>query len=774
MGVPEPIHALTGHCSVIHENTLYAYSPAGFQSLELTEGAQWTEEPMDISLTGARCVKAVPGGDSDAAMLYIVGGSVNETVVSWNYPGLMHYSFAEKKWDWVRPESWVTQNRKNHGAAYLDDLKALLVFSGAQSDGVVPSSETFLISTLPPFNISTAPANDIPPSVKPMLMDWDGKSAVMVGGGAQNQGVFLFNNPTTGWQNLGVTLTEPITNQDAVQCTIVSGDDGSRVLEKFDMSVSPNKVTRVALLSQGGTVAPPGTSVGDKIKRVTVEDWAAYNGTLAPTATRTSYSIAQGENGKAVISGGSDQDPLCIFDQSANAWVNATELFDGQQVVIQSTPSATASSKALSSSATITTTSALAASSSAAAVAPSTTTPVNNKTRMLTVLGATLGAIFGIAALMILLLFCLKYRKAKNKKAQQTAYVEKDRLSFADRGAEFMSEAGGSIGHKFVEMNGSQSSLAIVSGQAGNNHKRGLGPLGSDASTAGLVQKKSPLAYTDPVEMSKLDMKPEPANPDQMVRQNSARQPNVGRSRSSGWSRYFANNEATNLAAMPSQRSTFASERTSTGSQSMYNDTRMYSQPSQTVPPLHIPKFDGQRLSRVVTGSPTLGNSKENLPHQPMQAELGRADSNGSSRSGVSGHDHYYERAPVESWTPMSENKYERPASSNYTNSVVVENTRDNASSYYPDGTSSFYPKSNNSSFYPGQPPPLGLPEGRESTVTMFPRGVPDSSGPSNRQITGQPATEFRVPDMPPRLGQPEGRESTVTMFPRVLRLSRT
>lgn len=749
MGLPDPIFPLSGHCSVIHNGTLYVYSPAGFQSLVLAKGGKWKALPMDISLTGAQCVKADD-------MLYVVGGSVNATAATWDYPGLMHYSFTENKWDWVRPETWVTQNRQNHAAIYLSDSHSILVYAGSQTTGDNGlSSQTFLIDTKAPFAVRSSPSADAPPAVKPMLMPWDSNHAVMIGGSPTNNAVFTFG-PDEGWRNLGVTLTKPITNQDAVQCTVVSGTDGSKVLEQFDMSVSPNTVTRIALLNQGGTVAASGMTVGDKKKRFTIQDWSAYNATFAPSATRSGYSVAQSDSDMVVVTGGSQEDPLCIFDTQENSWVNATELFVGkqQQSILQSTSSAAPSSTATATSLA----SASASPSVSAEAAPVAAS--SNKDRMLTVLGATLGAIFGIAAVLILILFCLKYKKSK-KKSQQGGYLEKDRLSFADRGAEFMSEAGGSVGHKFAEVNASQTSLAIMSGRA-NGHKRGMA---SDASTAGLI-KKSPLGYADPVEMSKFDMKPEPAG-EKVVRQNSGRMPhqpraagNLGRSRSSGWSRYFANNEATNLAQMPSDRSTFASERTSTGSMSMYTDSRMYSQPSQTVPPLDIPKFEGQRLSKVVTGSPTLGNSQENLPGQPMQAELARANSNGSTRSGIS-HDDHYLREPVESWTPVGDNNH-RPASSNYTGSVVIDN-RDGASSYYPDNTSSFYPKSNFSSFYPGQPK-LGVPESRDSTTTIFPGGTPSS----NAQPRAPPNYLGSLYPAPPRVpGAPEDRDSTVTVFPR-------
>ncbi|KAF2018861.1 hypothetical protein BU24DRAFT_106609 [Aaosphaeria arxii CBS 175.79] len=763
MGVPDPLIPLSDHCSIVHDGTLYVYSPGGFQSLELREGAKWKRMPMDVSLTGAECVKVVPGGDNKAAKLYVVGGSVNETAAGWDYPGLMHYSFSDKKWDWVRPKDFVTQNRRNHAATYLPKTNQLVVYSGSQTTGDLgPSSQTFLISLDAPYGVESRPSNDAPPSVKPILLPWSEDTAVMVGGGATNQAIFLYG--PDGWANLGVSLTEPIVNQNVVQCTLVSGDDGSKVLEKFDMSKTPNEVSRIALLEAGGKVAPPGKTVGaPKNKRLTISDWPTYNSTYAPEVPRSGFSVAQGSDGLAVISGGSEEDPLCIFDQTSNAWVNATRLFEGEQVVLKSTPSSTiaSSTPAPTTSATPT------ASATQVPVVPAAPT---NKNRMLTVLGATLGAIFGIAAILILLLFCLKYRKAKNKKkAQQSGYIEKDRLSFADRGAEFMHEAGGSVGHNYSSsMNVSQTSLAIVSGQSGGQHKRGLG---SDASTAGLVMKKSPLGYSEPVELAKFDLKPEQlvVADEKLVRQNSGRvqhsTANISRSRSSGWSKYFANNEATNLAHMPSGRSTYASERTSTGSQSMYTDSRIYNHPSQAIKPLEIPKFDGQRLSKVQTGSPTLGNSRENLPiHQPMQAELGRANSNGSSRSGHT-HDDYYARDPVKSWTPVGDD--ERPPSSNYTNSMVIEpnagrnNAGDGQSSYYADGTSSFYPKSNYSSFYPGQPMlGLNLPEDRDSTFTMF----PGAAGMQDKAQQSQPF--YPEPPRFPGQGGPEGRESTVTVFP--------
>jgi hypothetical protein len=766
MGFLEPKFPLNGHCSIVYDGTLYVYSPAGFQSLKLEEGADWTAMPTDISLTGAQCVKATGGSDP---MLYVVGGTVNATAATWNYPGLMHYSFAAKKWDWLRPQSWTTQNRQNHAAVYLEGPQKLLVYSGSQTTGDIgPSTQTFLISTVSPYTVQSMPSAGAPPSVKPMLMAIDTTSALLIGGGAANTAIWRFTE-AKGWQDLGVALQQPIVNQDAVQCTVVTGQGKSLVLEKFDMSVTPNKVDRILLLKEDGTPATAGSTIGTKAKRVTVDSWPAYNSTYAPTSTRTGYSLAQGDDGLTVASGGNPRDPLAVFDVKANSWTNATALFEGQQVIVNSITSSTASSTSLPTS-----TAAVSSTPSATATDAPTAIPVapDNKGKMLTVLGATLGTIFGIAAVLILILLCLKYRKKKGKRQQNQGYIEKDRMSFADRGADFMKEAGGSVVGYHTNMgNDSLTSLAIIQGKGTNGHKKNMA---SDASTAGLVKKTSPLGYSDPVELSKFDLKPVPME-EGVARQNSGRTPPAAvvaaavaaksnpRARSSGWSRYFANNDATNLANVQPDRSTYASDRTSTGSRSQYTNSRMYSQrPSQQIAPLEIPKFDGQRLSRVASGSPTLGSSTVSLPHlaQPMQAELGRANSNGSSRSGVSDLDPHYFRKPVESWTPVGE---DNRASSTYTGSMVFEsnNKNDGTSSYYANGTDSYYPQSNVSSFYPSQGNAAIPPDTRDSHTIFQSRNPP--SAPADDIPTSNFSSFYAAP---PRIGVPQDRESTLTVFP--------
>ncbi|KAI9870244.1 MAG: hypothetical protein M1823_008805, partial [Watsoniomyces obsoletus] len=135
-------------------------------------------------------------------MMYIVGGSVNETASTWNYPGLMHYTFGTKKWDWLRPESWNTQNRQSHAAVYLESSKKLLVYAGSQNTGDNgPSSQTFLISTEAPYNVQSMPSAGAPPSVKPMLMTMGKDSALLVGGGASSA-LWKFSE-AKGWEDLG-------------------------------------------------------------------------------------------------------------------------------------------------------------------------------------------------------------------------------------------------------------------------------------------------------------------------------------------------------------------------------------------------------------------------------------------------------------------------------------------------------------------------------------------------------------------------------------------
>jgi hypothetical protein len=131
-----------------------------------------------------------------------------------------------------------------------------------------------------------------------------------------------------------------------------------------------------------------------------------------------------------VISGGNDQDPLSIFDQRGNQWINATKFFgekDNQQNPGSKPSSTTSPAASLTANAS-------ASSSAAGGVGGANTA----KTRSLTILGAILGAIFGMAAILVILLLLLRWvRRRKEAQHRQRsggfAVDQKDRLSFADQ-----------------------------------------------------------------------------------------------------------------------------------------------------------------------------------------------------------------------------------------------------------------------------------------------------------------------------------------------------
>lgn len=687
MSIPKPPIELKDHCSTVFDNTLYVYSPAGFQSLPLTQGAEWKTLSPGVSVTGGVCAPSTANGDNS---LYIVGGAANSTSAS--YPGLQKYSFASKSWETVTPVVSVTQNRQNHGAAYINSLSSILVYAGSQDGDTIPSSQTFLIQTVPPFGVLSFSQQAAPPLFAPMLMQWDDQHALMIGGSTQNKQVFTFGQPE-GWVDLGTTLADPITDQSTVKCSLITGDDGSKVLEIFNLGTTPNTVSRVALWADGKP-APVGQYVGvpSSTKRrrdLTVNNWPAYNDTLAPTVKRTGYSLATSAEGLVVMTGGDSSDPLAMFDQRNNTWVNATSLLVEKNQIPLSSPSSTS----LPSVSVVTPTAIASASASPTntnEVAPTSNHP---KGRVTTILGAVLGVIFALAILLIIILLLLRRKQKKKQKSEKID--EKDgRLSFADQGAEFMHEAGGSRGRAYsASLNSSVASLQVFNKGAKTKttkvpgHRRGMA---SDSSQLGLVKAKSPLGINEPLEMSQMEEKstplynsskklspaPSTRKPPPTYASSNQLRPNVknspprkpatpiaaataagaaggaalgaavagatpddasDRDRSNGWSRYFANNEVTNLASMQSGRSTYGTNadtyRTSDASRSEYDDRNMS---STSVPrPLELnlgPKFDGQRLSRVATGSPTMGRSTDEI-REGQTAQISRAGSTSSEGS---------------------------------------------------------------------------------------------------------------------------------------------
>lgn len=775
MSIPKAPFELKNHCSTVWNNTVYVYTPQGFQSLSLTEGAKWKTLPSGQAVTGGICAPAM-GAEKEA--LYVVGGST--TTFSPDYPGLQRFDFKSGSWENITPSVPVTANRRKHGAQYISSTNSILVYSGSQdTDNKTPSTQTFLISAAPPYSVLSFNNQGAPPLLEPMLMPWDQDHAVMVGGSADNKQIWTFAKDV-GWQNLGTTLVDPITNQATTQCSIVTGDDSTKVLEIYNLGVTPNTVARYALwLGPENKAAPVGKTMGGSPSRkrrreLTVNNWPAYNSSLAPTTPRSAYSLAESAKGLVVITGGSNNDPIAMFDQRENTWLNATSILVAKNQIPLSS-----STSSLPSVSTVTPTATSISSPTSTSNGVVGGSTAQSKTKVLTVLGATLGAIFGLAAILILMLVLLKWRKEKTKKADDEVNEKNGRLSFADQGAEFMHEAGGSRGRAYsASLNSSVTSLQFFS-KAGpksgtKSHTRGVP---SDSSQLGLVNGKSPLGANEPMEMSQIAQKMSPTfitrsvdpkadNSQQqsslappgyvataagagagLAASNTAVGPDAERSRSNGWSRYFANNDVTNLATIqPNNQSMYSVQaetfRTSM-SRSDYDDGRNMSDPS--VRPLELnlgPKFGpGQKISTVHSASPQMGASTEHL-RDGMSAEIRRAGST-SSRGSDAG-DMYASTIDTQ---PTTANYTPQSNPGGWPKSSKNNDTRSMASSYSAESVNPFAPDEKGE--YAPNNPLYGFLNGTKQRNVAPPPALPDVGfarphfGDVNRDSSGSAVTLF-------------------------------
>lgn len=820
MSIPEPKRALDGHCSAINDNTLYVFSADGFQSLQLKENATWVEEESGTSVKGAACVKASPGGKP---ALYVIGGDTDEE----GYAGLQRYTFGDKKWETLSPPGFDLSGRVNHSAAYLSDSQSILVYAGSTPEAPsLMSSQTFLISAAEPYGIesftsSAAPAN------QPILLPWNERQAVMAGGSPLSDVVYTFDREA-GWQQLGTNLTAPL--DPGVRGNLIQGSDGSKVLQTYDMKSSPNKVTQTVLLGAGGRTAPNGrvlgeqTSSGNQKRDLTLDNWPSYNSSNAPTASRTDYSLATGDEGMVVLAGGNADNPVAIFDQNDNSWVDAGEFFNVKQQQDQQplVPSTTSSDSTPSS----TSSSDPEASTTDAAGGGMTAHQKSMRT-----LGIVLGTLCGIAAVAIIMLLYIRWRKSKKARAAAAAGDNEKtdqngtRLSFADRGASFMKEAGGSatdLGappRNRFEPNapGSHSSLAIIGGKFnGRRNTNSVVPKGSFESTTNLVKGKE---GGEPVEMMDIGEK-------KHLSPNDAAAPipslNVlGASpedrRTSGWSKYFSTSQPKELEHLPSayvkDRDSVASQWPSTRAPSS-DVSRIPS--SALVPPLEVDfskTVDGQRLSNVIAKSPSFADSREDLANRGsiatgQKGEIEDSDRPMSDTNTVSSYDrstmnsdYYNGMSSVNSpWTPFS-NEDQRPTSSVYTASLYDRRlpsraARSQGSGFFPGAGATPKPtklKVNNdvkagSEWSPRgadkdspllkSPPAIAAPappaavHDRASTSTVFPQHKGDDRWTANFSRDDLMHGDLAPPRAPGLMNSSNNakpaadRDSTVTVFP--------
>ncbi|ERF74584.1 hypothetical protein EPUS_00714 [Endocarpon pusillum Z07020] len=614
MPPPTPPTKLKDHCSIIHNNVLYVYSPDALQSLALQKNATWSEEPMGISVTGATCVLGGIDGDHTKAALYVVGGSANSS--STQYPGLQRYSIQEKRWDNISPVTRVTQNRKHHGSAFLNASSSILVYGGSQDGDNNPSTQTFLIETWPPYNVRSF--NSLaPPVVEPIMLAWADNRAAMVGGSPTNNQVFTFG-PDDGWADAGVALTQPLPSGSISQSALLSLADESKILVTFDMGQSPNRVSETVLLNPGGQPAQSGQAVGNidkplrsRKREVTLGTFPQYNDSLAPRTIRSDVSLAQDSDGLVVISGGNDQDPLSIFNAAENQWVDATELL-GEQPQIPLTGSPTPSISIPTASASST----------------SAPTGGTSRSRPLTILGAVLGSTCGIAAILIIALLLLRWKKHKSKKnpkRRDSRFLNnkqrKDsRLSFEDQGLRPIRPAAEPMGHSVAP---STDDLTLVGGKGSHSRKSSsmsnrlkLDPQRASNLSFGqgmFSRNKSPLAISRPIpheqsavfqeRLSTGGVRP-PPNPTTLDPIGSHRK------NDSGWSTYFSGNTAMDVGQ---NRHTIES-RTSQGSAGQRGS--YWPDPAAPVAKLRtanpgLTDSNGNQLERLTVpkGSPSIGYS---------------------------------------------------------------------------------------------------------------------------------------------------------------------
>ncbi|KAL8715250.1 MAG: hypothetical protein Q9220_001208 [cf. Caloplaca sp. 1 TL-2023] len=612
MSLPQPPVALKDHCSVIHDNTLFTYQADAFQSLDLKDGGTWSQLPMGVSTNGSTCVTGKTRGEDS---LFVVGGSTNGSQP--NYSGMQRFSFQTKKWETCNPAVNVAKNRLQHGSSYLSQSSSILIYGGSQ-DGTkdLPSSQTFLVSATPPFNVQ-AFSSDAPPVVNPLMMPWNTSHALMLGGNPQSTKLFIFG-PSQGWQQLDISLQQGLPNSDQVQATLMNGSDGSKLLELFNLDTSPNQISTLLLQQpttkntsgqpSGTRTAPspssPTSSTSRKRKRATLADRPAYNSTLAPQQTRDGFSLAEDpQTGLVIASGGNTQDVLCIFNQTGNQWVDASRFFGVDQKSLSASPTQVQSPA-----------SSLTGTSPPPSTAPGHDT-TNTTHHSLTILGAVLGAIFGVAALLLLLLLllrCVRRRREKQHNRRPGGYSPDDKhdMDFIDRGDDNMRGVGGSFGHKHSRSGNSTASRAAESRAASAQSKRGIPhkASGSGGSAKSFFSRSKSEAHSPPV-ISEPIMHPPPGQRNFSSQPMASPEPRTEPRTDVGWSKYWAHNSNTNLGANgPNRHDSAASRPTnySLGSRSDYTASgSTHPHESAEVQPLNIRNSEIPPNSRVV--SPTSG-----------------------------------------------------------------------------------------------------------------------------------------------------------------------
>ncbi|OIW35272.1 hypothetical protein CONLIGDRAFT_48800 [Coniochaeta ligniaria NRRL 30616] len=707
MPLPQPPVSLDDICSVIWNNTLYTYSQNAFQALSLTPGGNWTQLPQGEKVTGAACVGSTPT-DASLAGFYVVGGKGTNA----DYQGLQKFTYSTGKWETITPQAPVTQQRLWHGAVYLTASDTILIYAGAQDGAQNPSSQTFTVGASAPYTVISYQSS-APPTINPILLPWSGSEAVLVGGSTTNKQIFLFK-PETSWIDSGASLADPLVKDvTAIKATLVTGDDGCKNLYTFDMTQSPNAVSRTVLINgQGQPVqnSPSLSTRSETTRALTLGDWPQYNATLAPTVTRTNYALAKDSEDLVVIAGGSKDDILCMFDGRENGWQNATARLSEQKVLAADT---TSTSTSQTSSTTPTSTSLLVGTSSSTTATPTAAAvPISaqeNGTGLATntLLGIIFGSVFGAAVILALIYLCIKRKRSQlayleaghMRRASGVSSPEKDSIVFAnDSLTRGLSGAGTFRGHQQQESGNSFSSMAILMGkvnQQNHQHPAGLKRNPSDqtkrSSSSSVFNKAFKSTISKPIPqmaetMGTAPPRPPPESRDEKgvafapdtagprSRTSNALGAADGREstrRSSGWNRYWSGGSALNIigfgsgnaaSAVP-KRMTVESDRSSEYSNVSHH---RITQDSATVPPLNVYEPRAS-FSRVTRGSPTISHYDKEV----KEGMAGQIERPVSAVSDLSGYSSGIPASVHEAWDPTMMQKpwgSDRAPSSAYTN----------------------------------------------------------------------------------------------------------
>ncbi|QIX02375.1 hypothetical protein AMS68_007892 [Peltaster fructicola] len=804
MSVPSPPQALDGHCSTINNGTLYVLSSNSFQSLALQQNATWNSEPTGKAVTGAACAK-VTNADPSQSALYVVGGTSDDS----SYMGLQRYFFGNKTWETLTPPNDQMRNRLNHSAIYIPDTNNILVYAGNKaSDAQWLSSQTFTIVAQAPYVIDGYTALGHTANL-PILGQWNSSHAVMTGGTSLDTSVMLFSS-SGGWSMYETGLPAPLGT--GVKGQLITGADGSKVLQTYDLTMSPNKVSSLLLQGANGGAAAVGTYLGGASKRdLTASNWPSYNSSIAPTITRSDYSFASDGQGLVAFAGGNTDQSVTLFNQTNNGWVDTSRYFYGDQTPLVTSTSASATSSATAtatSSATDTSSSAAATSSGSVPDAVVSDAAARQHSMLVLQLGVIIGVIAGLFVLFLLILLFMRYRKRKN--AAREGYGEGGRMSFADRGASFMKEAEGSQHNFFptadrynnssrippvapgavrssrfskIRFSRGSKSTSVVNHQPkgswdsmkelvdkeyGSSKEYGLGKeiemLPVNRKSPPIIRKPAPTYQSDRAEIANvLGLAPIEADKEQ-------------RKRSSGWSRYFATSEPTSEQGMSHLPSAYRKPMPSDGS--------AYSRAQDSIPqhlaapapamPSHIPAsnlmpplnidftktIDGQRLSAVASSNPSVSNSTENLVKSVPEAQTGRIEESEKFR-------------PVSTATASSYTNRRRTRSSIAASEYFSNQLGAGINGTWTPMTTSFKDHVNDtdgnnsrrtSSMYTNSI--YGEPHSRRKSggATFFPGG-----GKSKMAYTASPSAEWaQVKDelKHPSLFADSARDSNITVFP--------